>query len=302
MPVSGTGLSQDDVLRLVADVLGVRPLDAERMPFGHFNVTYDVALPDRHVIVRTNRDPAAMAGAARNLEILSDLGLPVPHVLASGPGYLILEKIPGRDLGYELPGMTRQQMSRLAEQVADFQRVAATLPPGDGHGWRPIGAPGRFPSWTAVVEHDLEKGLRGARHVLAPGDEPALRRAAAEMSDHFESIPPTCFLDDLTTKNVIVERGELRGIVDFDVVCYGDPRYWLGLTTTAVVSIDAPEGAFYVDELLRLWGVDDADRRLVAFYAGLFALDFISEGHPRDASWLDRMRELIAVATIRRDG
>ena len=38
-----------------------------------------------------------------------------------------------------------------------------------------------------------------------------------------EAVPPLPFLDDLTTKNVLVDGGRLSGVVDVDVVCFGDP-------------------------------------------------------------------------------
>ena len=269
------GLTPDEAAAAVEHALGVRPTALERMPYGHFNVTYTATLPDcREVIVRTNRDPNAMRGARHNLPILRGLGLPVPTLLHATVTCLILEKIPGRDLGFELPSMSEAQMARVAEQVVGFQRAAALLPPADGFGWRPIGEPGRYPTWSAVIDHDLEKSLHRTRELLPDGAENRLLREAAGHQAYLDAVPPTPFLDDLTTKNVIVERGELRGIVDFDVICYGDPLYWLGLTRTAVLT-HAPEKAFYVDELVRLWAADEA---IVGFYSALFALDFMAEG------------------------
>jgi aminoglycoside phosphotransferase (APT) family kinase protein len=280
--VSGRGFEPDEARALIREQLGLEPVAVERMPYGHFNVTYDVALPDgRRVIVRTNRDPRPMRGARHNLPLLRNLGLPVPRLLAAGEHWLILEKIPGRDLGHELDGMSREQMTRLAEQVVSFERRAAALPPAEGYGWRPIGEPGRYPSWGALIDHDLEKNLARTRDLLPEGLEARFLRRAHELGADFASVPPTPFLDDLTTKNVIVERGELRGIVDFDVICYGDPRYWLGLTRTAVLSTNRPEAAFYVDELLRLWGATERDRGVVGYYSAIFGLDFIAYGRSR---------------------
>jgi aminoglycoside phosphotransferase (APT) family kinase protein len=294
--MSGRGLDPEAVRALVRERLGQEPLGLERMPYGHFNVTYDVALPDgRHVIVRTNRDPGAMRGVRRNLPILRQLGLPVPRLLAADDTWLILDKIPGRDLGHELDGMSRRQMTRLAEQVVAFQRLAATLPPAEGYGWQPIGEPGRFASWAAVIDHDLEKSLLRCRDLLPEGLEGRFLRTLEARRPELERVPPTPFLDDLTTKNVIVDGGELRGVVDFDVVCYGDPRYWLGLTRTAVLSTNRPGAAFYVEELLRLWGADAADRGLVRFYSALFGLDFIAYGRGR-ALAAEKLRLLLDLA------
>lgn len=273
------GLSSDEVAAAVEGALGVRPVGLERMPYGHFNVTYSARLPDgRELIVRTNRDPGAMRGARHNLPILAGLGLPVPRLLHAAETYLVLEKIPGRDLGFELPSMDEAQMARVAEQVVGFQRVAGTLPEVEGFGWRPIGEVGQHPTWTALVDHEIEQELARMRDLLPEGTENRLLRETAGYQARFDKQRPTPFLDDLTTKNVIVERGELRGIVDFDVICYGDPQYWLGLTRTAVIC-HAPDKAFYVDELMRLWG---ADAELVRFYSAIFALDFIAWGRSRD--------------------
>ena len=43
--------------------------------------------------------------------------------------------------------------------------------------------------------------------------------------------------------------GELQGMVDFDVVCYGDPLYMVGLTATAIVIDVGTRELFYVEEL-----------------------------------------------------
>jgi hypothetical protein len=290
--MSDRGLSPDEAAAAVEGALGVRPTAVERMPYGHINVTYTATLPDgRELIVRTNRDASAMRGVKHNLPILAGLGLPVPELLHAGETYLILAKIPGRDLGFELPSMDEAQMARVAEQVVGFQRAAMTLPLGQGYGWRPIGAVGRYPSWGAVIDHDLEKELMRSRDLLPEDAEPRLLRRADELRPYFDAVAPTPHLDDLTTKNVIVEDGVLRGIVDFDVICYGDTLYWLGLTRTAVIC-HTPEKQFYVDELMRLWG---ADAEIVRFYSAIFALDFIGYGRSRamDAETLARLLGLL---------
>jgi aminoglycoside phosphotransferase (APT) family kinase protein len=290
--MSDRGLSPDEAAAAVEGALGVRPTAVERMPYGHFNVTYTATLPDgREVIVRTNRDPAAMRGVKQNLPILAGLGLPVPRLLHAGETYLILAKIPGRDLGFELPTMDEAQMARVAEQVVGFQRAAMTLPLGQGYGWHPIGQVGRHATWGAVIDYTIEKELMRSRDLLPEDTEPRLLRRADELRAYFDAVPPTPHLDDLTTKNVIVEHGVLRGIVDFDVICYGDPLYWLGLTRTAVIS-QVPEKRFYVDELVRLWG---ADPEIVRFYSALFVLDFIGYGRSRNMApeTLARLLELL---------
>jgi aminoglycoside phosphotransferase (APT) family kinase protein len=277
-------MTPDEVSHLILDLFGQDPLRVERMGYGHCNVVYDVTMPDETgLIVRTNRrDPSVLLGTERNLETLRRLGLPVPTVLASDPtlsrhpaAYMVLARIPGRDLGFELQNMDRAQMTRLAEQIVGFQRAAATLPRGEGFGWVAIGQPGPFPSWPAVIERDLRRHLEAAGPLLPPGVEARLRALYQPFADDLARVEPNPYLDDLTTKNVLIEDGRLRGVVDFDWICYGDPRHWLGLTQMAVVSQAPPEAEHYVDELCRLWGVSAHDRRLIALYSATFALDFL---------------------------
>jgi hypothetical protein len=151
------------VMRLVADVLGSEPLGATHMDFGHMSVTYEVALPDRQVMVRTNERAEVFAGTAQ------------PD---------------------------------------------------------------------------------------APG-----------------------------------------GSVDFDVVCYGDSLYMVGLTATAIVSDVGTRELFYVEELCRCWSLTDVQRRVVAFYAASFALDFVRRFHAAESKeWNARMLQAIEqwVATATR--
>jgi Phosphotransferase enzyme family len=282
------------VRALVADVTGRSVRAVGRMAYGHGSVTYRVAVdggPD--VIVRTNTDPDVYAGTLANLDTLHGLGLPVPSVLRADLtcsrfpfAYVITDTFPGRDLGFELAGMREVQMARLAEQVVGFERQMSTLPEGLGYGFMPIGAAGGHRRWIDAVRADRrlivaagDAGLEGSSG--AGVDAPLadliadVRRAVDRSEARLDAIEPICFLDDLTTKNVIVHNGVLQGIVDFDVVCYGDPMYWLALTQVAVVSDVGEAGRFYVDELTRLWHPSAFEQANLALYSALHAVEFL---------------------------
>ena len=147
-------MNEEQVLNLVAQTLGVQPVSATHQTFGHNSVTYDVALSGRNVILRTNSDPQVFATTERNLAVLAGLGLPVPTVISSDLtkthypfAWMLLDKIPGHDLRYELAAMTSAQMTRLAEQIVDFQRRVTRLPQGSGYGYVGIGEAGPYASW-----------------------------------------------------------------------------------------------------------------------------------------------------------
>jgi hypothetical protein len=198
--------------------------------------------------------------------------------------YVITDTFRGRDLRYEIGAMTAPQTTRLAEQIVGFEQSAMTLPAGRSYGFLPIGAVGGHPRWIDAVRADrTHHDVRGDAELkrLATDVNALLDRAEARLA----AVEPVCFLDDLTTKNVIVHDGALQGVVDFDVVCYGDPMYWLALTQVAVLSDVGAAGQFYVDELTRLWRPSDIDRANFALYCALHAVAFLASSV--DAAALD---------------
>lgn len=265
------------------------------MTFGHSSVSCEVALPNRALIVRTNANPEVFAGTAHNLSVLRELGLPVSKPIVSDvsrthypAAYMILEKIPGRDLRYELRTMTPVQKRRLAEQIVGYQRTAATLPEGNGFGYAAIGEKAPFSSWRDLVVWET-------RSNLPDNLEPSLARLRDRVfgltpafTPYLEQVAPTCFLDDLTTKNVIVEHGELRGLIDFDVVCCGDPLWALGLTAAAIVFDLGPEHLDYVGALCDAYTLDEAKQAVVTWYAALFALTFLARASPVETAEASR--------------
>ena len=250
------------------------------------------------MVVKVNRDPNVLAGLERNLRVLADLQVPVPSLLASDLSlerfpfaFVVLERIPGRDLRHELANMTLTQMSDLAEKIVDFQRRVATLEPGDGFGWRPIGEKGAFFSWWAVVEHELATGLRRLEVLGETMLAARIGDLARSLEAYCLSVQPTCFLDDLTTKNVMVQDGTLRGLVDFDVVCYGDPLYWLALTQAAVLADVGPSGQPYLDALERLWGANDLTRRVLRLYSSVHLMNIAC--FETDSERLERLMRIV---------
>lgn len=267
---------------LITEVYGSPPLKIERMSFGHTNQVYNVTFSDEQIILRTNHKPGVLKHTADNIAILSSLGLPVPNVIRTDVSlekvpfaYMILEHFPGRDLRYELEGMTREQLAELAQQIISYQRSVSELPRGSGFGWVPIGEQGTFSSWTQIIERDFCSHIDHIVDEVTPETIVLLQKMKQRYTPYFDRVEPVCFLDDLTIKNVIVAEGKLQGIVDFDWVCYGDPLYMIALTQTAVVSDIGDQGMPYVEALCRQWGANREQRALIDFYSVIHALQFI---------------------------
>ncbi len=292
------------VVRILTERFWSRPDNLEILTTGQsgsevFAATLNGS-QSRSVVVKVNHDPKVLAGLERNLLALAHLGLPVPAVLDSDLSleqypfaFVVLERIPGTDLRHELVSMTRAQMNTLATQIVDVQRRVATLELGDGFGWRPLGEIGAFSSWHAIVERDLETGIRRLETLRETNLITQIVDLGRPLGLYFSSVQPTCFLDDLTTKNVMVQHGELRGLVDFDVVCYGDALYWLALTRAAVIVDVGPSGQPYLDMLEQFWGVDDFGRQVLRLYTVIHIMDFAR--FETDSEKLERLLRIIRI-------
>jgi aminoglycoside phosphotransferase (APT) family kinase protein len=95
----------------------------------------------------------------------------------------------------------------------------------------------------------------------------AVRRS---LEAYFARVRPVCFLDDLTTKNLLIDRGAVSGVIDLDFVCYGDPLLSVGTTLAHLASL--ANGERYGIELLRSWNPQGDALRAVYFYASLWTL------------------------------
>lgn len=251
---------------LLTGLLGRDPGRLVYQPYGHGNLVF--ALPELALVAKTSEDPSQFRHTAANVRVLAALGIPVPRVIAQGQAdglaALVLEWIPGRDLGQALASLTPSQKAAIADAVVEIQSRVSALPKGTGYGWTPLGVPGQFPTWLAVVEREWTRLPNAYRtRIELASWRTTLRQTAA-----------TPFLDDLTVKNVIVDGGRLRGIVDLDGVCYGDPLFALALAeTTAVLDCD---DADYGRLLRRVWAPTRRGERLADLYAAIFAAGFLA--------------------------
>ena len=261
-----------------------------RFSTGNQHYVYDVLLQGGcRAVVRLSAPEqrnVARAAAYWN-EQLRKLGLPLPEILWSDLEgtfpCLILQRLPGRDLGAEIHAMSQAQRDKLAWQLMDCQKIVGSLPMSRRYGYarEPELAP--HESWMDFLLAELRRAS-GAGTNWNARLEHAIRSQAGEL----EAVQPRAFLHDITTKNVIVEHGSLSGIVDVDDLCYGDPLWHIALTRMGLLSIDAGDLG-YVESLLEHGGWE-AGFHTLDLYTALMALEFISEltrdsnGNPMDRS------------------
>ncbi len=241
---------------------------------------------------------------------LVELGVPLPELIYAeldesvhGFPVLIMERLPGVDLGDCYPQLSDSEKRRIALQVVDLQRRAASLPMGPGFGYaRRHDDPALKSTWIEVLEAGLERSRRWIRSAGVTNEEPVDRvaRAATPFRDYFARVQPTCFLHDTTTKNVIIDNGQLSGIVDVDSVCFGDPLWVLSLTTMAMLS--RGHDGVYIDAWCEALDLTSDERSVLALYTAMHCVAFLGEIGQRfnretapaiDPRYMERLRTIL---------
>jgi hypothetical protein len=274
----------DVAARVAGRWWGAPPTSLRRFETGSGHWVYDVAGADgQHVVVKlgTGSQRENFTGAVHWSRTLRPLGVPLPALLDSGEldgfRYLVLERLLGVDLGAAYPSLSSAQKDALAREISRIQRLVMSMPEGDGYGYvTSPGSPTRA-SWRAVLEDSFERSrarIEQAR-LFDAGVVQKVRAFAQRFETYFAAVRARPFLDDTTTKNVLVHEGALSGIVDVDWICYGDPLLTIGLTRTALLS--AGRDAEYVEYWCRHADVTAEQRRVLRFYTALYCLDFLSE-------------------------
>ena len=310
-PPSATPTAADAAV-IVRRALHQSVLTVRRFPTGLAHYVFEVVTANgQKLAVRIARPDERInfAGALYWSSLLRPKGVPLPEIVYADPcadhyhfPAMVLERLPGTDLGYVYPNLSSAEKGALAAEIVRVQKITAELPEGSGFGYA-VSYEQAFPhqAWSGVVHSSLSRsrsrieraGLVDPRHV------DRLEALSACFAPYFGGIPPRAFLDDTTTKNVIICNGKLSGIVDVDVVCFGDPLLTVGLTQMALLS-DGRD-LLYIDYWCALLDLSPEQHHALHFYTALFCLDFMSElghAHNRDrpaSADAQRAAHLIAI-------
>jgi aminoglycoside phosphotransferase (APT) family kinase protein len=278
--------TEEDARSIIQLVLHEPANTVTRFTTGLAHYVYDViTASNRAVVVRMAHPDASahLAGATYWSARLRPRGVPLPRILAADVEavpfpFLLLERLPGTDLGHVYPQLSAQHKRAIAAEVVSIQALVGELPLGLGFGYT-SSYEASFPqrTWADVLLASL---ARSRARIAEAGvfDTTYIDRVHAHFATfeaYLARVRPVAFLDDTTTKNVLVQDGRLSGIVDVDVVCFGDPIWTIGLTQMALLSCN------YDIDYLHYWcdlaGLTAEQRHVLTFYTAIFCIDFMSE-------------------------
>jgi aminoglycoside phosphotransferase (APT) family kinase protein len=276
-----------DAERILCAVTGDNVEQIQRFPNGLAHFVFDAILVGGQAVVARLTRPAQRADFAGAVYWHSRLKhqVPLPRLIYAeidervhGFPVLILERLPGVDLGDCYPRLTTEQKRSIAWRIVEIQRRAASLPAGSGFGYaHSYDDPRLRQNWRDVLTASLERS-RDWIHSAGVVTDEVVDRVAGHVDrfrDYIDQVEPVCFLHDTTTKNVIIGDGRLSGIVDVDSVCFGDPLWVLALTNMAMLSSGYDRE--YVDAWASALDLSDEQERVLALYTAMHCVAFIGE-------------------------
>jgi aminoglycoside phosphotransferase (APT) family kinase protein len=261
-------------------------LKIDRFPMGNCHFVFDVITESgKNLVARIARpeNKNLLENAIFWNGLLKPKGVPLPEILAfelnsTNFPYLILERLKGTDLNEVYPQLSKLEKNLLATELVKVQNNVRTLPPAKGFGFL-----GNYETdsycrtWSEVLRNSLAR----SRNRMKSGgvfETKVLDRVEErfyKFEDYLSQIRPVAFLDDITTKNVIVHNGKLSGIVDVDWVCFGDSLLTVALARMSLLlsNYDLDYIEFWCNEI----NLKVEQKQILDFYTALFCVDFMGE-------------------------
>ena len=269
-------MNEEKIVSLCVNYLGKKPKNITRCTVGHGNYVYIVALTDRKVVVRCSEEIGAYKDTIYWLEKLETIDIPVPRVLGKGTfegyEYLILTYFEGQDIGLVYAELTAEDKQEIAKSVVEIQNKVAALQLED--------IPADW-SWKVSFVEDMLN--RAKERIVANGCyfepekvERLIKEAAKKgLAEYFASIKPLAYLDDISTKNLLIHEGRVTGVIDIDWMGVGDKLTYAAMTKMALMNMGCETD--YVTYLLKEMHLTEIEKKAFAFYTLLFCVDFMGE-------------------------
>lgn len=275
-----------DAVALVEQHFGVAVDFASRFPTGLCHWVYDMRLSDgRKVVVRLAMPSNRMfiVGGIHWSDKLRPLGVPLPPLLhgnaqAEPYPYMILHRLPGQDLGEVYTTLKPEDRRKIAFELAGIQKRVGQTQMGRGFGFAHMAeGPFSHSSWRDMLESYLTRSRQWMMQaeIVNPEWIDRVRKHLDLHQSYLANVQPQPFLDDITTKNVLIHENKLSGIVDVDALCYGDPLYHLGLIQMALLARNWPMD--YMGAWREAMNISIVQQQVVSLYAAVHGVAFLSE-------------------------
>ena len=193
---------------------------------------------------------------------------------------MILSYFDGKDIGLVYTQLTDDDKKEIAKEIVAIQNKVATLTLENIE-----------PNWTwrADVEYMLERAKeRIARNGYFDVKKvDCLWELMKQFDDYFTNVKPIAYLDDVSTKNLLIHNGRISGIVDIDWMGAGDSLTYVAMTKMALLNMEYDTD--YVEYILEEMKISDIEKEAFLFYTLMYCVDFMGE---RGMQFMDKTIEV----------
>ncbi|GGD34818.1 phosphotransferase family protein [Croceicoccus pelagius] len=268
---------------IAQQVTGKRADQTRRFTSGLVHYVFEVHLDDGSAVVvkaGANDRRQSLAASVKMTALLRPMGVPIPEIIASDLDarlpWVMMERVPGTDLGQILNSLTETQRKQVAYEVAQAQKIVGQLSTAGTFGYVTGIGPAQHRNLPDLLDEDFARLRKRISHAGLFGDCHANRLAETlnSMRNRLLEIRPIAFLHDTTTKNVIVDPiGGKVGIIDVENLCFGDPRYVIAVTSAMLLVAGQPQE--YIQAWLTFSGLENDE--VCELYVCLALLELMSE-------------------------
>ncbi|MCD4818687.1 MAG: phosphotransferase [Candidatus Cloacimonetes bacterium] len=273
--------------KIIENTLNCRIAEITRFETGLCHYVYDVKTDSgEEIVIRiaTENSIEELKGGVYWFKKLKAKEIPVPNIikfdLENNYPYVIMERLIGTDLGYVYDDLSVEEKRNLAKEIVKIQKIVTRMPKAEGYGYATSyddATLEKNKTWKEVILNSLSCSKRRIENIGVCSTKPVelLLSRIDRYDDYFDRRKPVPFLDDITTKNVIMTDGKLNGIVDVDTICFGDKVYQFALTKMALLSQKSDTD--YIDYLAKEYHLSKEQLEVLDFYTAVCCVDFISE-------------------------
>ncbi len=251
----------------------------ERCSVGIANYVFAVSTATEKFILRCSKEEDAYKATVYWLSKLSVCEIPIPIVLANGTysdySYLILSYIPGDDIGNVYDELNDSEKKQIAKEIVEIQQRVSRIDTSADTQW----------SWNNFIDELLNRADERIKrmHYFDTGKIRIVKKLQQEIKEYLNAVRPIPYLDDISTKNLLIYEGKVSGIIDIDWIGLGDMLTFVALTKVALLNMDLDTR--YIDYLLNEIHPSAIEYKAFVFYCLLYCVDFMGE---RGMQFLDK--------------
>ena len=282
------------IVQLCKECFGAEPKSVERCAVGLANFVYIVECEHQKITIRCSTEKDEYKHTIYWLERLGQINVLVPEVLGSGEyqgySYLILSYLEGQDLGLVYPKLTKEEKRTIAKEIVAIQNRVATLQLENVDAdW----------SWESFIQYMLQRAKERitTNGYFDPEKVEQLKGQAVKLKTYFSNVQPIAYLDDISTKNLLIHNGRISGIIDIDWMGIGDQLTFVAMTNVALLNMDCDTD--YVNYILEEMQVNETEKQAFLFYSLLYCVDFMGE---RGMQFMDKKIEVNDAVISRLNG